>query len=999
MTKGRLSVTAMGLPVLVAVLFAGCVSKDEAARGPSPGPPSRPAPEPKVVTPVKPHPVPEPPKPQPPEPVTMPLELASPFVNDMILQREMKVPVWGWASTGTEVTVEFASQTKTAVAGDGGRWMLELDPLEASLDEREFKVTAGDESIARTGVLVGEVWFASGQSNMDWFAGRSMCSGLANKLARAKEDVPVREYQVDTGSSIFPMSRAQCKAGWKRARHAGGFSAIALSFAAKLNEELGVPVGILRASHGATPSDTWTPYEGFASRPALEHIALKIRQSDPTTPGGREAYAKYYEDLKEWQRKSEEIVNRGGTAPRRPSLPGIADEWKGASRMFNMKINPLVPYAIRGVIWCQYTSNSGDGKIYAEKMHALVDGLRMHWKRPGLPFYFTQAPAYGSPDPNNVGFADVREVQRKFFMDAKNVGMALQYDLNSARPQGIHNFNKLHPGWRLARWALAHEYSKDIAYTGPIYESHVIEGDKVRVRFVQRGPGGGLMVASKGMAADYRKDPPAYFEPARATPGEKLKHFRLAGADRVWHAAEAEIVGDSEVVVTSKAVPNPVGVQYAYNAVPMGANLYNEAGLPATPFAYFDGKQMFVEEDPKKIAEAKAREAAKNAPPPPPRAYVSVMSLLRTHAVIQRDRPVPIRGFATAGAEVTVSFGGQSKKAVADEFDNWVVTLDPMPASAEGRDLTVTADNGRTRSVGDILVGDVWFLTGGTALGGLIWPTRDKNAKPPEAMPLLREFRIKTKGRRFRTPRRRRMEIGGGRYSSHWLTATFTDPNAGITAAAYHFASQVREEGVPIGIVNMNADNPPLTWISYQGLQTAKGFEKERDELNLEYPNTDACKAAVTGYIETIKKYGRDIVALKAAGKEIPAEMAISAPAFPQPYFNQWSNDTETATHTYNWCIAPNTPYAVRGVVWVPGQKSIGKDVARYASAVAALAGSLPKTYGVDGVRFVFAQPSAGLVEGIAKPEIAGAASVDFDKWPRNMAEIATRLGAAARGK
>ena len=126
--------------------------------------------------------------------------------------------------------------------------------------------------------------------------------------------------------------------------------------------------------------------------------------------------------------------------------------------------------------------------------------------------------------------------------------------------------------------------------------------------------------------------------------------------------------------------------------------------------------------------------------------------------------------------------------------------------------------------------------------------------------------------------------------------------------------------------------------------------------------------------------------------------MAISAPAFPQPFYNQWSNSTETATHTYNFCICANTPYAVSGMVWVPGAKSIGKDVARYAPALKAYAESLSQTYGQDEVTFVYAQPSAGLVEGVGAPNIENALSVEISNWPRNMREIATKLGALAAG-
>ncbi|HAY75531.1 MAG TPA: hypothetical protein DCY32_07640, partial [Opitutae bacterium] len=149
-------------------------------------------------------------------------------------------------------------------------------------------------------------------------------------------------------------------------------------------------------------------------------------------------------------------------------------------------------------------------------------------------------------------------------------------------PQGIHYYNKLHPGMRLARWALAKQYGKDVAFTGPIYKDYEVEGDEVMVSFERDSLFGGLMVGSKGMAKD-RKEPGAFVEPAKPSPDEKLNHFRLCGSDGVWHAAQAEILGDA-VRVSSEQVPQPIGVQYAYSAVPENSNLYNMAGLPATPF-------------------------------------------------------------------------------------------------------------------------------------------------------------------------------------------------------------------------------------------------------------------------------------------------------------------------------------------------------------------------------------------------------------------------------
>ena len=930
------------------------------------------------------------------------IELGSPFADNAILQRQMPVPVWGWSKPGTTVTVEFAGQKKTAAADEQGKWMLKLDPLKASHDECELKVTSNGEAITRSGVLVGEVWFSSGQSNMDWTAGKSMCRELAGELQRTEDEVPVREYNVDIGSSLYPCSRAASEGGWKRSKQAGEFSALSLAFAWDLYQELNVPIGILRSTHGATPVETWTAYEGFADHPKLQDIAQRIRQSDPTTADGKEAYAKYYEDLKSWQVESEKLINRGGSALPRPKLPGIAEDWKGPTRMYNKKIAPLIPYAIRGAIWCQGTHNADNGKIYAAKMEALTGGWRKNWGRPDLPFYFTQMQCYGEPDPDNVGFADIREAQTLFFMNAEKVGMVPQYDLNPARPTGIHYYNKLDPGKRLARWALAHEYGQDIAYTGPIYKSHTIQGDTVRVQFDGRSPGGGLMVGSKGLQSEGLKNPDAYVEPARETPGEPLRHFRLAGKDKVWHSAEAVIEPSTgsgqavyEVVVRSKAVPAPHGVQYAYSASPIGANLYNRAGLAATPLAYFDGKQMFNEDDPKIVTAAKAEAERKWGK----RAYLLPATLFRDRAVIQRDLPVPVWGHGVPGTEITVAFGDQKKKIKVDEFERWHVTLDPMPASSQGRDLEIHCSSGEASTVRNVLVGDVWIMTGSRQLSGELIRPKEGEGGPPKALPLVREFRIKTKARRFRTPRKLRMEIGGGKYVASWQPADFDEIGDPPSVVAYHFASRVQQPGVPVGIVTLGSENPPLTWVSSEGMQKAAGFEKERDDLNLAYPNTDVCKRAVVAYIETVRQYNLKVAALLEAGEEIPTELADQAPAFPAPYYNEWASRTETAMHTYNFCISPLTPLAVRGVTWIPGKDNISEDVSKYSPSLEVYAASLAETYGQEKVPLLYAQPAASLVGGIATPQIERALSIEFDQWPKSLEAIATQLGTLAAEK
>jgi len=424
----------------------------------------------------------------------------------------------------------------------------------------------------------------------------------------------------------------------------------------------------------------------------------------------------------------------------------------------------------------------------------------------------------------------------------------------------------------------------------------------------------------------------------------------------------------------------------------MGANLYNRAGLPAIPFAYFDGKQMFNEDDPKIVAAAKAEAERRWGK----KAYLLPSTLFRHRAVIQRGLPVPVWGHGVPGTEITVVFGDQKKKTEVNEFERWRVTLDPMPASGQGRDLEIRCSNGEARTVRDVLVGDVWVMTGSRQLSSELIRAKNGEEALPKALPLVREFRIKTKARRFRTPRKLRMEIGGGKYVASWQPADFDEIGDPPSVVAYHFASRVQQPGVPVGIVTLGAENPPLTWVSYEGMQKAVRFEKERDELNLAYPNTDVCRRAVVTYIETVKQYHRKVAALLAAGQEIPTELSDRAPAFPEPYYNQWASRTETPTHTYNFCISPLTPYAVRGVTWIPGRNNISEDVSKYSPSLEVYAASLAETYGQEKVLFLYAQPAASLVKGINTPQIEGALSTEFNEWPKRLQAIAAHLGALA---
>lgn len=932
------------------------------------------------------------------------LELAAPFTNNMILQRQVSVPVWGFDTPGAKITVEFAGQSKQAVVDQYGDWMVKLDPLEVSREGRPMKVTNDrNESIVLEDALVGEVWFSSGQSNMVWTAGRSMCADLAREVAASEKDIPIREINISTVSALYPQKRATSDGGWKTHKGASNFSALSLAFAYQLHKELDMPIGILLSAHSNTRIEAFTQRQSIEKHPGLKSDTKLIHDADPLTAQGRKSLAQYEKDIRAWQKLAGEAVVAGGRIPTRPVVPGIAGMWRGPSQFFNGKINPVVPYAIRGAIWCQGTSNSGDGRIYAARMEALVNGWREAWKMPEMPFYFTQMQCYGSPDPNNVGFADIRQVQHKFFMDNReNVGMVVQSDLNSARPQGIHYFNKLHPGMRMARWALAKQYGKNIPYTGPIFSGYKIKGNQVIVSFEKKSLFGGLMVGSKGSAKDYR-EANQYVEPAKPTPDEKLNHFRLCDENNKWHAAEAVIDGDT-IVVTAGSVSNPIGVQYAYNAVPENSNLYNKAGLPATPFAMVNGKFIFEEDDLEKAAALKARYAQYTDPDYP---ILQVVEYFRDGAIIQRDQPIPVWGHANEGVEVTVTLGGVTKTAVANSLQQWAVEFPPFSASSKPITLQVEASHDLSRTVKDILVGDVWYLTGSTLLNGeMAYNSRDKDAEVPVALPFVREFRRKTSASTFATPRKRKFETGGGKYRSSWMPADFSVADRGVTMFAYHFAKTLNRKGIPQGFITMSSGQggrakqmaSPLSWTAFEGVKDVDlpEFRARLDELFMQFPNTSVAQKAAEEHLKEVSAFAKIMIDADREKKDLAKVAPLGGPAFPEAGKSTNVSADTIPTYAYNWCVSPMTPMAISGVIWVPSENNMGYEPKEYAAELEIYAKSLSSTYGQDNVKFIFAQPESSLVPGITAPKISPKNNITFSKWPKSLKDLAIEMARLA---
>ena len=490
------------------------------------------------------------------------------FGDNMVLQRDKPVPVWGWAGKGEAVKVKFGAQEKTATTDESGAWMVRLDPLQANKSGQEMTVS-GENTVTFKNVLVGEVWVCSGQSNMEFGVG-----GCINGPAEVKAaDIPViRHIKIPYVHYAFPQR--DCNAAWQVASPAtiGGCTAVGFFFARELVKELDVPVGLIDSNWGGTLIEPWTCREGFALVPELKDYSKRIDAAYPDSEAGQKQFQEYLAKMKDWLPQAEKAVAAKQCPPPTPAEPaGLAGDQQQPTRLFNGKIAPLVPYAIRGALWYQGESNGGEGESYVHKTKALVCGWRQVWRQGDFSFYWVQLANFQKSDPNKPemgdGWARVREAELKA-LAIPNTGMAVIIDIGAAND--IHPKNKQDVGKRLAAWALAKDYGKKVECSGPLYQKCAVEGNKIRITFDHADSG--LMLGEK-----------SGLEPVKEAADAKLKWISVAGDDKKFYWADAVIDGKT-LVVSSDKVPNPVAVRYAFAMNPQGANLYNKDGLPASPF-------------------------------------------------------------------------------------------------------------------------------------------------------------------------------------------------------------------------------------------------------------------------------------------------------------------------------------------------------------------------------------------------------------------------------
>ena len=612
--------------------------------------------------------------------------------DSMILQRDSKITIWGWAGKNEKVSIAFNNKHAATKAGADGKWLISLPPMKAG---GPFNMTiSASNKITLKDILIGDVWLCSGQSNM---VHQMELHGVTYARDIATANYPqIRQFWVENKSDLNGQRDDLTTGCWKSANpeDVKAFSAVAYFFARKTWEKYHIPIGIINASVGGTPIEAWTSEEGLAAFPSIQATIQKNKDTAYINGLSRRAFANrdnntapvihdkgltgpltwydpnyspkgwhniaipgYWEDqgVKDlngvvWYRKEVDVpasmagkaarvflgrivdadalyVNgqqvgnttymypqrryhipsnilkpgknlfvvrvtnnygKGGFVPDKPYYLftgtdtvdlkgywqykvgevfepliraggfGIATQ-NQPTALFNAMIAPLVNYTIKGFIWYQGESNTGRAEEYAKLQPAQIADWRKQWQQGELPFLFVQLPGFMDVSylPAESQWAAFRESQLKS-LAVPNTAMAVAID--AGEWNDIHPDNKKIVGDRLAlaAWKLAYN-EKDLVASGPIYRSAIIENNKIILSFDHTGSG------------------------LISIDGEPLNQFAIAGADKkfVWANAQIE---DDKIVVWSDRVPAPLYVRYAWADNPDGASLYNKEGLPASPF-------------------------------------------------------------------------------------------------------------------------------------------------------------------------------------------------------------------------------------------------------------------------------------------------------------------------------------------------------------------------------------------------------------------------------
>ncbi len=896
--------------------------------------------------------------------------LGAPFADQAVLQHGMKVPVWGWAKPGSKISVSFAGQKKEAMAGENGKWMIELDELEASFEPREMIIAAsGETSKTLKDILVGEVWMASGQSNMQWLAsacdvGRVLQKQIAARVEAGEEKPPVIRESKITNYFAAPQPIEHATAVWST--DAPNFSAVSFAFAYELYRELNVPIGILNCSFSQTSIQAWTPREGFAegADEYTKAIHQKVLESDPTTPEHKAAWDKFYQQIEDTIAANKELVAKGEIAKKISTrAPGIMNENREATWLFNARINPMIPYAIRGCIWNQGYANIHEGIFYYNNLHSLIRGWRKVWNRPDLPVYFHQ---FYSP-----GFKEAPEIDQMGGMrmgallarDIPNTGMACQIDIAGA----IHYFNKALPGKRLALHALKNQYGKDIASDGPIFKSYEVKGPQLIVSFDHAD---GLQVGETLTNSKENLAIPTPIENGES----QIKLFFLAGEDRVWHPATVKIDGD-KVIVSSPEVPSPRGVSYATGGVGNQPNLYNKALLPASPFIAYDNAMVTTETWPKqqlKIAGAaplnenfELLEEYRKLP--------ILSSQFVDNAVLQADVPVTIWGAANVfwgepkdivNGVIKFSFDGKEQSIpVTPGMREWSLTLPPTQAGSKAHTIRAWMEiDGKTvveRSAQNVVFGDVYYVAA---------PADLKFEKTEKVPGILRAITRKAKGSTSDFPRRFAVSTSTSPPDQNRFASLWEDASDEALAIANALAKGTER---PVGLIFMRTHKDKGTprdallkeWIAAEHLNLAPSLMEDYKQLAAIRPGNEFFDANARNYISAWKTYWSEYVPAIMKTKSVPDAAAWGS----FPTLN--ASVKTTASYTNNVLVESFTPAALKGIIFISSPDMVAEDEgALFAEQMTALANSMKKKFGGEDVPFIYTMPAKSLAPKVTAP-------------------------------
>jgi sialate O-acetylesterase len=474
------------------------------------------------------------------------VRLSNVLGSHMVVQRDRPIHLWGWAAPSESVAVDFHGVRAFGTADGLGHWSLYLPPEPAG-GPYSLTVSASN-TIHLEDILVGDLWFASGQSNMEipllGYPGNATIDNGPAEIRNAAH-AEIRLLRIEKKSSYFPLDNID--GGWTPCtpETAANFSAVAYFFGREIAEKEHVPVGLIDSTWGGTVAEAWVSLDTISSDASLMPLFAswaamtgKIADMPAIEAEEKRAYA------------AAKAANQ--TPPWHHWHPDPFS-WEPAG-LYNAMVHPFTPFPIRGVIWYQGESNSDLDRaaMYQRIFPALISDWRRHWNEGNFPFLFVQISSYTSTPHEN--WPVIREAQRRT-LSLANTAMAVTIDIGN--PENVHPADKQDVGHRLALAARALSYREAVEYSGPLYRQASIEGGAMRVDFDHSESG----LAAKGGA---------------------LVGFEIAGEDRKFVPATAAIEGNS-VMVSAEAVPNPKYVRYGWQNAPT-VNLFNNDGLPASPF-------------------------------------------------------------------------------------------------------------------------------------------------------------------------------------------------------------------------------------------------------------------------------------------------------------------------------------------------------------------------------------------------------------------------------